>query len=189
MTSVRDIHHFLGNRKRTRFIFSPVRAADDSALGVPSSADRPGSRPPWLLIRHRRAGCSREMDDLNPAEPNLQIPSAEIGTGEIEGFAELDQHVQRHEQAEDIFAAGIVDEGLDGAQRAAGWESGIGGADHAGRKAAEGEPERLYLVRETKSVPTPQQLRDREHLKIQCARRHFDELGVDFKTAVRASEI
>ncbi|MGA2443676.1 MAG: DEAD/DEAH box helicase, partial [Tepidisphaeraceae bacterium] len=56
-------------------------------------------------------------------------------------------------------------------------------------KQPEGEPERLYLVRETKSAPTVQQLRDREYLKIQCGRAHFDSLGVDFKTAVRASEV
>jgi type III restriction enzyme len=56
-------------------------------------------------------------------------------------------------------------------------------------KQPEGEPERLYLVRETKSTPTQQQLRDREYLKIRCGRAHFDELGVDFKTAVRASDV
>lgn len=56
-------------------------------------------------------------------------------------------------------------------------------------KQAEGEEEKLYLVRETKSLPTPQQLRDREYLKIRCGRAHFDTLGVDFKTAVRASDV
>ena len=56
-------------------------------------------------------------------------------------------------------------------------------------KQPEGEPERLYLVRETKSAPTVQQLRDREYMKIDCGRRHFQELGVDFKTASRAANV
>jgi type III restriction enzyme len=49
--------------------------------------------------------------------------------------------------------------------------------------------EALYLVRETKGVKDFAKLRTSEAEKIQCGKKHFDELGVDFKTVVTASEV
>lgn len=47
----------------------------------------------------------------------------------------------------------------------------------------------LYLVRETKGIKDFEKLRNIEADKIRCAKRHFEELQVDFKTVVEASEI
>jgi type III restriction enzyme len=47
----------------------------------------------------------------------------------------------------------------------------------------------LYLVRETKGIKDFEKLRNIEADKIRCATRHFEELKVDFKTVVKASEV
>jgi type III restriction enzyme len=47
----------------------------------------------------------------------------------------------------------------------------------------------LYLVRETKGIKDFEKLRNFEADKIRCAKRHFEELQVDFKTVVEASEV
>jgi len=47
----------------------------------------------------------------------------------------------------------------------------------------------LYLVRETKGVKDYDMLRTTEAQKIKCGKAHFEELGVDFKTATTAGEI
>lgn len=47
----------------------------------------------------------------------------------------------------------------------------------------------LYLVRETKGIKDFEKLRNIEADKIRCAKRHFEELQVDFKTVVEASEV
>ncbi len=53
------------------------------------------------------------------------------------------------------------------------------------RRDAFGEPqETLYLVRETKGTADPEQRRGTENMRIDCARRHFATLDVDFRTVV-----
>jgi len=47
----------------------------------------------------------------------------------------------------------------------------------------------LYLVRETKGIKDFEKLRNIEADKLRCAKRHFQELQVDFKTVVEASEV
>jgi len=47
----------------------------------------------------------------------------------------------------------------------------------------------LYLVRETKGIKDFEKLRNIEADKIRCAKRHFEELQVDFETVVEASEV
>ena len=47
----------------------------------------------------------------------------------------------------------------------------------------------LYLVRETKGIKDFEKLRNIETDKIRCAKRHFRELQVDFKTVVEANEV
>ncbi len=47
----------------------------------------------------------------------------------------------------------------------------------------------LYLVRETKGIRDFEKLRNIEADKIRCAKRHFEELRVDFKTVIEASEV
>lgn len=47
------------------------------------------------------------------------------------------------------------------------------------------EQERLYLVRETKGTLDEEARRGTENMKIACARRHFDTLGVDFADTVK----
>jgi len=62
------------------------------------------------------------MHYLEALEADLSAPAPDVGPGIVERIAELDQHVQRHEQAEDVLAAGIVNECFDGDERAAGRE-------------------------------------------------------------------
>src|SRR4051794_15070507 len=59
------------------------------------------------------------MDHLEPLEANLRAPAAELRAGVVERIAEFDKHVQGHEQTENILAAGIVNEGFYGYERAA----------------------------------------------------------------------
>lgn len=47
----------------------------------------------------------------------------------------------------------------------------------------------LYLVRETKGIKDFEKLRNDEANKIRCAKKHFKELNVDYKTVIRASEV
>lgn len=47
----------------------------------------------------------------------------------------------------------------------------------------------LYLVRETKSTKDFEKLRNIEADKIRCAKKHFEEIKVDYKTVVNASEV
>jgi hypothetical protein len=54
------------------------------------------------------------VNHLEASEANLRAPAAEVGPGIIERVAEFDEHVQRHEQTEDVLAAGIVNQGFDG---------------------------------------------------------------------------
>lgn len=47
---------------------------------------------------------------------------------------------------------------------------------------------RVYLVRETKSTRDDEKRRISENQKIECGRRHFAAIGVDFKTVTTAAE-
>ena len=51
------------------------------------------------------------------------------------------------------------------------------------------EDDTLYLIRETKGIKDFEKLRNIEADKIRCAKRHFRELQVDFKTVVEANEV
>jgi type III restriction enzyme len=55
---------------------------------------------------------------------------------------------------------------------------------------AHGEPgETLYLVRETKGTTDPEQRRGTENMKIDCARRHFATLEVDYEAVVDSEDL
>ncbi len=60
------------------------------------------------------------MDDVKALESNLCAPAAEVGGRVIKGVAEFDPHVDGHQYAEEVLAAGIVDDGFNRYQRAAG---------------------------------------------------------------------
>jgi len=49
--------------------------------------------------------------------------------------------------------------------------------------------ETIYLVRETKGTVDYDKLRNSESYKIRCGAKHFEELGVDFKTVKNANEL
>ena len=49
------------------------------------------------------------------------------------------------------------------------------------------DTERVYLVRETKGSLDPDQRRHDENVKIECARRHFDSIDVDYAVATTVS--
>ncbi|HOP81031.1 MAG TPA: DEAD/DEAH box helicase, partial [Armatimonadota bacterium] len=48
---------------------------------------------------------------------------------------------------------------------------------------------KLYLVRETKGTSDYLNLRESEWQKIQCGKKHFDELGVDFGWVQKAEQV
>lgn len=56
-------------------------------------------------------------------------------------------------------------------------------------KQPEGEPQRVYLVRETKGTKKQLELRGSEWDKIRCGTAHFDALHVDFEHVTSAEEV
>lgn len=56
-------------------------------------------------------------------------------------------------------------------------------------KQPEGEPQRVYLVRETKGTKKQLELRGSEWDKIRCGIAHFDALNVDFEHVTSAEEV
>jgi hypothetical protein len=66
-----------------------------------------------LLVRDAGAGWTGERQDVYLPEACLFAPCGEVGAREVKRVAELDQHVERHEEAERVFAAGVVDDVLD----------------------------------------------------------------------------
>jgi type III restriction enzyme len=48
--------------------------------------------------------------------------------------------------------------------------------------------EKLYLVRETKGTPDPEQRRATENMKIECAHRHFETIEVDYEDVTSGEE-
>jgi hypothetical protein len=69
------------------------------------------------------------VNGLEAFEADFPAPLAKIRSRIVEGIAEFDKHVQRHEQPKQILAAGIVNQGLDGDQGASRWQGVVGGAD------------------------------------------------------------
>ena len=69
------------------------------------------------------------MDDLEAREARRAAPLAEVRARVVKGIAEFDEHVQRHEQAEDILPPRVVDQRLDRDQRAADGQRIVSGAD------------------------------------------------------------
>jgi type III restriction enzyme len=49
--------------------------------------------------------------------------------------------------------------------------------------------EKLYLVRETKGALDQEALRGTERMKIDCGRRHFEAIGVDYGVATSVEEL
>jgi type III restriction enzyme len=49
--------------------------------------------------------------------------------------------------------------------------------------------EKLYFVRETKSTVDTEELRTKENQKIDCGRKHFDAIGVNFDVVTTLSEV
>ena len=58
------------------------------------------------------------MNNIKAFESNLRAPLAEIRPGIVKRIAEFDEHVQRHEQAENVFTARVVNQGFYGDKRA-----------------------------------------------------------------------
>ena len=82
-----------------------------------------------LLVGHCRARWPGKVNNFEAFEADFAAPFAEIGTGIIKGIAEFDEHVERHQQALDVLAAGVVNQRFDGHQRTAGRQSVVGRAD------------------------------------------------------------
>jgi type III restriction enzyme len=49
--------------------------------------------------------------------------------------------------------------------------------------------EKLYLVRETKGTLDEDQLRGMEEMKIDCAKRHFEAIEVDYDVVTSAEDL
>jgi len=75
------------------------------------------------------------MNHLEAFEANLLGPLAKIRPRIVERIAEFDEHVQRHEQTENVFTPRVVNQGFYGDKRAAlpgAWIAG-GGRTPRGR--------------------------------------------------------
>src|SRR6266436_7794109 len=82
-----------------------------------------------LFVSDRRAGRAGEVDDFKAFKSGFPTPLAKIRARIIKSLAKFDQHVQRHEQTEHVLAPGVVNERLDGDQRATGRQGVVGAAD------------------------------------------------------------
>jgi hypothetical protein len=69
------------------------------------------------------------MHHVETLETELGVPAMEVRPRIIERIAEFDEHVQRHEQTKGILAAGIVNEGFNDDECAAGREGVVSRAD------------------------------------------------------------
>jgi len=49
--------------------------------------------------------------------------------------------------------------------------------------------EKLYFVRETKSTVDSEERRTQENQKVDCGRRHFRTIGVDFDVVTSLAEV
>src|SRR5215468_10313182 len=87
--------------------------------------------PPSLLIGHPRTRWAHQWDHLELPEANFAAPPDEIGTGEVERVAELDQHVEGLHQAKRVLPSRIIDEVLDDDERATGGKGVVGRANQA----------------------------------------------------------
>ena len=95
--------------------------------------DRCQSKKPVVLLRlfvsYASTRRPSQWNHFGPAEANLATPPGEISTGEVEGVAEFDQHVERHHQSEGVLPPGVVDNVLDDDERTAGRQGSVSCAD------------------------------------------------------------
>src|SRR5215510_1094211 len=102
---------------------------------VPPSANSERRVPPGVAagrnspVGYRRTVGFVERNDLEPFEARFAAPVPEVGAREIERVAELNEHVQRHEQPEDVLAPRVVDQRLDGDEGTTGRQGIVGEAD------------------------------------------------------------
>src|SRR3954470_23335416 len=113
--------------------FPPICCPNTQRLRRKTLPREPGrastARCSPLLVGDGGAGRAGERHDVYLFEPGLFAPSGEVAACEIKGVAELDQHVERHEQPERVLAASVVDDVLDDDVSPALWEGVIGGLD------------------------------------------------------------
>src|SRR5262249_51827620 len=79
-----------------------------------------------LLVRDGRARMAGQGQHRAALEAGIRAPGTEVRTGEVESVAELDQHVERDEQAEQVLAPLVVDQVLHGDERSAHREGVVG---------------------------------------------------------------
>src|SRR5262249_25956681 len=81
------------------------------------------------LVCNGGAARAAEGQYGNALKARLGAPAPKVCGSEIEGIAELEQHGQRHEQAEDVRATLVIDQVLDGDEDAASRQGLVRGAD------------------------------------------------------------
>jgi hypothetical protein len=82
-----------------------------------------------LLVGNRCTGRSRQGQYFIPAEACFLAPTCKIRTGEIERVAEFNEHIERHQQAEQVGAPLVIDEMLDRDEGSAFGQRAIGLGD------------------------------------------------------------
>src|SRR5207248_3442604 len=82
-----------------------------------------------LLVGNCRASWAVKVNDFEVSEADFRAPPAKIRRGIVKGIAELNQHVQRHQQSEDVLATSIVNKGFDGYESAVGCQGIVGRAN------------------------------------------------------------
>src|ERR1041384_1368784 len=83
----------------------------------------------FSFVSHRRAGWAGEVNDFKAFEADFAAPLAEVRARIIEGVAEFDEHVQRHEQTLHILAPRVINQRFNGHQCAAGRQGVVGRTD------------------------------------------------------------
>jgi hypothetical protein len=71
-----------------------------------------------LFVRDRGAAGPGEVENFAALKPRFLTPAPEVGSTKIECVSKLDEHVERHHQTEGVFAPLVVDDVLDGDERA-----------------------------------------------------------------------
>jgi hypothetical protein len=110
-TGVRGREHvlsYLGSWRARAAASSRSSPTPSTLVAWPASAERR-----YLYAIAALAGPP-SGSTCEATEAGLRAPAAEVGERVVEGVAELDQHVERHEQAELMRAARVVDQVLDG---------------------------------------------------------------------------
>ncbi len=83
----------------------------------------------WLLDADDHRLGPGQVLDIGPAKARRLQPLLALRAGVVEAIGQLDQHVQAHQQPEDVLAAVVVDDRVIADDRTLVWERPVGLVD------------------------------------------------------------